>query len=333
MKKNVCIVGYGAIGPVHAETLSGIENVCVYAICDIDKKRADKGALEYACKAFYEFDDCLKDENIDSVHICTPHYLHFEMIEKCLLAGKQVVVEKPITMKKEEFLALLSKYEGKPVYPVMQNRTNTCVTTLKNIIDTDDTLGRLLSIKGILTWHRDKNYYQSEAWRGTLAYEGGGVLINQAVHTLDLMIYLAGNVKSVNATASNKSMQGVIEVEDTIDAFMEFENGAVGIFYATNAYGKNSKPQIELEFEHASFQYIGRELYRDKQFICADDHKFSGKEYWGSGHGRMFYEIYKNQTALTVKDVENTMRTMFAMYESAETKTTQYIDSSENGIR
>lgn len=331
-KKNVCIVGYGAIGPVHAETLSGIEDVVVYGICDIDKKRADKGASEYACKAFYEFDDCLKDEKIDSVHICTPHYLHFEMIEKCLLAGKQVVIEKPITMKKEEFLALLSKYKGKPVYPVMQNRTNTCVTTLKNIIDTDSTLGRLLSVKGILTWHRDEKYYQSDAWRGTLAYEGGGVLINQAVHTLDLMIYLAGNVKAVNATTSNKSHKGVIEVEDTVDAFMEFENGATGIFYATNAYGKNSKPQIELEFEHASFQYMSSELYRDKQFICADDHKFSGKEYWGSGHGRIFYELYEKQNALTVEDVKNTMRTMFAMYESAETKTTQYIPDSERNV-
>ena len=326
MKKNVCIVGYGAIGPIHAEALSGMEDVTLYGICDIDKKRADTGASEYNCKVFYKLEDCLLDEKVDSIHICTPHYLHYEMIEKCLTAGKQVVIEKPITMKQEEFSELLSKYQGKPVYPVMQNRTNKCVTTLKEILDTDDGLGKLISVKGILTWHRDAKYYNSAAWRGTLNYEGGGILINQAVHTLDLMIYLAGNVTSVSATVSNKSLQGVIEVEDTVDVFMEFENGATGIFYATNAYGKNSKPQIELEFEHASFQYAGGELCRDKEFICRDDHKFSGKEYWGSGHGRMLYDLYSNQKAFMVEDIKNTMETMFAIYKSAETKTTQFID-------
>lgn len=318
MMKRVCVVGYGAIGPVHAEALESIPNVILYGICDNEKERADKGAADYGCKAFYSLDECLKDEKIDSIHICTPHYLHYEMIEKCLMAGKQVVTEKPVTMKKEEFALLLSKYEGKPVYPLMQNRTNTCITTLKEIVDTDSTLGKLMSVKGILTWKRDASYYGTDVWRGTKAYEGGGVLINQAVHTLDLMIYLAGNVKSVNATTSNKSLQDVIEVEDTVDALLKFENGAIGIFYATNAYGKNSKPQIELEFENASFQYIDRELYRDKQFICRDDHKFSGKEYWGSGHGRLLYDLYANQKAFTVEDVKNTMQTMFAIYESAE---------------
>lgn len=324
--KRVCIVGYGAIGPVHAEGLSGIEDVALYGICDIDRKKADQGAFEHRCKAFYTLEDCLKDENIDSIHICTPHYLHYEMIEKCLLAGKQVVTEKPVTMKKEEFDLLLLQYADKPVYPVMQNRTNKCITRLKKMVDTDLRLGKLLSVKGILTWHRDENYYRSAAWRGTKDYEGGGVLINQAVHTLDLMIYLAGNVTSVDATTSNKSLKEVIEVEDTIDAFMEFENGATGIFYATNAYGKNSKPQLEMEFEHASFQYINGELYQDKQFVCGDDHKFCCKDYWGSGHGRLFYDLYANQKAYTVEDVKNTMQTMFAMYESAKSKTTQYIN-------
>ncbi len=328
--KRVCIVGYGAIGPVHAEALSGIPDVNVYGICDIDKERADKGAEEHGCKAFYSLESCLKDSKIDSVHICTPHYLHYEMIEECLAAGKMVVTEKPVTMTKEEFSLLLSKYEGKPVYPVMQNRTNTCITTLKKIIATDSELGKLKAVKGILTWRRDASYYESAAWRGTLAYEGGGVLMNQAVHTLDLMIYLAGDVKSVTATTSNKSLSGVIEVEDTVDAFLEFKNGATGIFYATNAYGKNSKPQIELEFENASFQYINNVLYRDQIFVCRNDHKFSGKDYWGSGHGRLLYDLYANRKSFTVKDVQNTMQTMFAMYESAKKGRKMSIDELWN---
>ncbi len=315
--KNVCIVGYGAIGPVHAQALSGMKEVALYGVCDINKERADKGATEYGCKAFYSFDECLLDEQIDSIHICTPHYLHFEMIEKSLQAGKMVVTEKPVTMTREEFANLLANYEEKPVYPVMQNRTNTCITTLKKILEEDTELGKLTAIKGVLTWRRDAEYYNSAAWRGTKAYEGGGVLINKAVHTLDLMIYLAGKVESVDAVMSNKSLQGVIEVEDTVDARLVFENGAIGIFYATNAYGKNSKPQIELEFEHASFRYIDGELYRDKQLLCVDDRRFNGKDYWGSGHGRLFQDVYVNGKGYGIKDVEETMHTMFEMYKNA----------------
>lgn len=318
MKKKVCVVGYGAIGPVHAEALARIEDVILYGICDTDREQADKGAAKYGCKAFYSLEECLGEESVDYIHICTPHYLHFQMIEKCLLAKKQVVVEKPVTMKKEEFSTLLEKYDGESVYPVLQNRMNNCVQKLREIIHTDPELGKLKTVKGILTWHRDASYYNAAPWRGTKAYEGGGVLINQAVHTLDLMIYLAGNVESVNATTSNKSLREIIEVEDTVDAFLEFENGAIGIFYATNAYGKNSKPQIELEFENASFRYMDKELYRDKQLICCDDYKFSGRDYWGSGHERLFYNLYANQKAFTVGEAKNTMQTMFAIYESAE---------------
>ena len=104
---NVCIVGYGAIGPVHAKALSYVKNATLYAICDIDKKRADKGAAEYNAKAIYSFDECINDEKIESVHICTPHFLHFEMIKKALDAGKRVVCEKPLVMTKKEFNIIL----------------------------------------------------------------------------------------------------------------------------------------------------------------------------------------------------------------------------------
>lgn len=317
----VCIVGYGAIGTLHASTLSKIPNVEIYGICDVDYERVAKGSAAYGCRGFYDIDECLTDGNIESVHICTPHFLHYEMIEKCLMAGKQVVVEKPVTMTKEEFSLLLIKYKDKPVYPIMQNRTNACVMRLKEILDSEHGFGQLQAVKGILTWYRNAAYYQSAAWRGTKAFEGGGVLINQAVHLLDLMIYLAGNVKYVNASVSNKSLQGVIEVEDTVDALLEFENGATGIFYATNAYRKNSKFQLELEFEHATFRYVNGELYHDKEFICCDDGKFVEKEYWGSGHSRVLYDLYMTQKAFTIPDVQNTMQTMFAIYDSAGKKT------------
>ncbi len=316
---NVCVVGYGAIGPLHAQAISQIEGVTLYGICDTDKERADRGAGQYHCRAFYDFDACLAEKEIDSIHICTPHYLHYEMIEKCVAADKMVVVEKPVVMKKEE-LAAVQKYCGSKVFPVLQNRINRCVVEMKKIIDTDSGIGKLRAVKGIVTWDRDHNYYNSASWRGTKVFEGGGVLINQALHTLDLMLYLGGKVETVDASSANHSLKEVIEVEDTMEAFMRYENGAKGIFYATNAYGDNSSVQLEMRFENTFLRYIDGKLYRDAEFVCEDDNSFLGKSYWGAGHAKLLYDIYVKQEPIWLEDVMDTMRTMFAIYESADSK-------------
>ncbi len=316
---NICIVGYGAIGPIHAESVSLIDGINLYAICDIKKERADYGAKQCNCKAYYDFEDCLADKNIDSIHICTPHYLHFEMIKRAVDAGKSVVVEKPATMKKEEFYYLLENYKDASIFPIIQNRTNFCIKTLKETVKNDSSLGKLIGVKGILTWYRDEAYYKSETWRGTVDFEGGGVLINQAVHTLDLLTYFGGEVASLTATASNKSLKGIIEVEDTIDAYLKFKNGAVGVFYATNSYTPGSSVFVELVFENAHFRYIDGKLYKDGIFLCEDDAKFLGKAYWGSGHERTLFDHYIDKKPLTLFDVKATMDTMFAIYESAKT--------------
>ena len=313
---NICIVGFGAIGPIHAEATKDLEGVNIYGICDIKKDVADSAAEKYSCKAFYDYDECLKDEAIDCVHICTPHYLHFEMITKALDAGKRVVSEKPIVMKKEELDILFEKYDTSRVFPIIQNRTNTSIAKLKELIESND-YGSLKAVKGIVTWCRNESYYNSADWRGTLKYEGGGVLINQAIHTLDLMVYLAGQVKAVSSSMCNHSLQGIIEVEDTVNSYIEFKNGAKGIFFATNAYPVNSGVQLELEFENKSFVYNSGALFADGELILTDSEKAVGKVYWGNGHSRTLKDYYLNGSKLCIDDIKDTMYTMFAIYESA----------------
>ena len=314
---NVCIVGYGAIGPVHAEAIKKLDKANLYAVCDILKERADKGASEYGAKAYYSFDECVVDENIDVVHICTPHYLHFEMIKKALDNGKRVVVEKPVVMKKEELDILFEKYDTTKIYPIVQNRTNTCIDKLKKIVEEDKELGKLIGVKGILTWSRDEKYYNSSKWRGTAEYEGGGVLINQAIHILDLMVYFAGGVKKVISSTNNYSLKNVIEVEDTTDAYIEFKNGAKGILYATNAYCRNSSMQLEIEFENRSFKYTDGILISKEEIICRDSKDYKGKSYWGNGHAKTLSDFYDNKSTFSLVDVKDTMYAMFAIYESA----------------
>ena len=314
--KKACVVGCGCIGAVHMSILGGMG--ALYAVCDVDENKLKLAAEKYkTIITFSDFNDAMNDKNIEVVHICTPHYLHFEMIKAAAAAGKRVVCEKPLVMKESEFDALLSEYADAEILPILQNRTNQSVREMKRIIETDSGLGRPIGAKGILTWHRTADYYVSAAWRGTKAYEGGGVLINQAVHLLDLMIYTCGEVEAVSAEAANNSLRGIIETEDTIDARLRFKNGTAGIFYATNAYCEDSPFQMELKFENAVLSYCKNSLYRDDKLICGDSDEFIGKKYWGSGHGRVISDYYNSNIGLRPIDIQNTMYTMFAIYKSA----------------
>lgn len=314
--KNVCIVGYGAIGPVHASAIAKTENARLYAVCDINSERLAKSKEKYTVKAYTDFDLMLKDENIDSVHICTPHYLHFEMIKKTLNAGKAVVCEKPITMTEEEYYQLLSLDGADKVCVVFQNRLNPCIERLKQIIDSGE-LGQIKSAKGILTWNRTPEYYNRDKWRGSWETEGGGVLINQAVHTLDFFSYLVGNINSVKAIMANFSLDE-IEVEDTFSAYLSFENSAKGVFFATNAYGENSAPEFEIVFEKGRVRYIDTKLYFNGEIIEKDVKPTEGKAYWGIGHEKLIRLYYDNNKFFSPFDAKNTMQTMFAMYRSAK---------------
>ncbi len=313
------IVGFGAIGPAHAKAIDAIDEVTLYGVCDIIKERADKGAEEYGVKAFYDYDDCLNDENVDYVHICTPHYLHFEMITKALDKGKRVVVEKPAVMKKEELDILFEKYDVTKVFPIIQNRTNTTIEEIKRISE-EEKLGTPVCVKGILTWHKDDVYYNSGAWRGTNEFEGGGVLINQALHTLDLMMYFAGRAKNVKAMMANFSLENVIEVEDTLSAFIEYENGATGLLFASNAYGVNSAVEFEVVYENDCFSVKDGNLYRNGEYLCCNSDEYVIKKYWGRGHIRTLSDLYSRGSKLCLRDVKNTHDALFAIYESAKAK-------------
>lgn len=316
---NAVVVGYGSIGPVHAMTIDKIEDVTLYGICDIIKERADNGAGKYGVKAFYSYEECLKDKNVDFVHICTPHYLHFEMIIKALEKGKRVVVEKPAVMKKEELDILFLKYDVTKIFPIIQNRTNNTIEEIKHICNTED-MGNPVAVKGIVTWHRDADYYNAGSWRGTKKYEGGGVLINQTLHTLDLMMCFGGKAKKVKASMNNFSLNGVIEVEDTATAYIEYENGAKGIFFATNAYAVSSAVEFEVLFEKDCFSVKDGKLYRNGEYICSDSEEYVTKKYWGNGHAKTLYNLYAEGSTLCLNDVKDTLYAMFAIYESAETK-------------
>ena len=312
MKNKVCIIGCGAISGVHIEAVKNCINAELYGICDIDKSKKEI-ADRLNVKFFDNFDDVLSDKEANAVHICTPHYLHFEMIKKALKYGKKVVCEKPCAITKAEFDALVKTDNIEAVCFVMQNRLNKSIEELKKIINNKE-LGSITGVCGILAWHRTREYYSRANWRGKWATEGGGVLINQAIHTLDLMSYLAGEIEDVKANMTNFSLSDVIEVEDTCTAYLKFKSGING---ATNANAENDDMELSVYFEKGTVKCAMDKLFVNGKEICANERTVIGKNYWGNMHEKLIADFYDRNIFFDINSIENTMNTLFAIYESA----------------
>lgn len=313
---NACIVGLGAISPMHINSIEKSKNATLYAVCDNNPEKLKKFLDTDSLVCYDDFDDVINDDNIDSVHICTPHFLHYEMVVKALKAGKKVVCEKPVTMTREEYNKLIQLEEQKDVCIILQNRYNPCTQKLKEIVE-NKTYGDVLGSKAIVTWKRDKAYYESEPWRGLYKTEGGGALINQFVHTLDYFSYLISDVESVKAKTANFSLENVIEVEDTVCAYLRLKNNTTGVFFVTNAHVVSSPPEFEIVFENATVRYSDNCLFVDGLVIERDHVATGEKAYWGLSHATLVSNYYDNGISFCPKDIKNTMETMFSIYESA----------------
>ena len=320
--KNACVIGYGAIGPIHAMGLKSAENVKLFGICDIDRGRAEKGAAEYNCRAFYNFEDVLKNPEIDSVHICTPHYLHDTMAVAAAEAGKDVVLEKPVAINLIRMDEMTEKLMGKKVCVMVQSRINSAICEMKRIMEEDDSLGMLVGGFASQTWCRDEAYYAQGQWRGKWETEGGGVLINQAIHLIDLVSYVAGDIKSVKGSISNKTLQGIIEVEDTADAIFTLENNVKVCYYATNGYSSFLPVRLELQFENALLRYADNMLCKiskdNVEVVARNSDAYGGKMDWGAGHADVINSFYNGGEYPTLEDVKNSMTALFKFYESAK---------------
>ncbi|HEY5561686.1 MAG TPA: Gfo/Idh/MocA family oxidoreductase [Clostridiaceae bacterium] len=298
MKKlNSAIIGCGSISSLHIDAIVKSEKTNLYAVCDVDGDKALEVAGKYGCKSFLDYKEMLKDENIDVVHICTPHYLHAPMAIEAMKAGKHVLTEKPMaiaTLDAEEMIKV-SQSTGKQLGVCFQNRFNTTSQKIKEILDSGK-VGKILGGMAFVTWHRDESYYNSGAWRGTWNQEGGGVLINQAIHTLDLLQWFMGDVSKIKATVDTRMLKDVIEVEDTAEATIIFRSGANALFYATNCYCIDAPVRIELVCEKAkirleedlTIKYDNGEI----EYFTDADKATGEKAYWGCGHKVLINDFY-----------------------------------------
>jgi len=229
------LVGCGVIAPTHVRALRELAGRAdLVVVSDTVPERARDLADEFGLKAA-PYAEVLADPTIDAVTVCTPSGTHAEVGVAALLAGKHVVVEKPMDVSLEACDRLLSAQatSGTTLAVISQHRFDAASRLVRAAVDDGD-LGRLVLVEARVPWYRTQEYYDSGDWRGTWAGDGGGALINQGVHTLDLLRWIGGPVRSVYAVARTAAHER-IEVEDVVCATVEFANGAVGTVTASTA--------------------------------------------------------------------------------------------------
>jgi predicted dehydrogenase len=240
-----------------------------------------------------------------------------------------VLTEKPMAVTVQLAQAMIAadeKQGGGKLCVIFQNRYNAASRMLKQIIDGGE-YGALQSLRGMVAWVRSKEYY-SDDWHGKKALECGGVMINQAIHTLDLVQWLGGGVRSVKGSVSTDGLIGLIEVEDSAHLRMELKSGAVAVFFATVAYGTDSPVEIEAVLEGGRFLLRGERLFRvDEGFIalCEPDGKPVGlRDYWGTGHRTQiadFYRCIREGKPFAIDGVQGieAVKLVCGLYESSRT--------------
>lgn len=351
----VGIVGCGGIAQVHAQCVEALKTNRLVAFADVKVERARAMAEKFGGLPFARMEDMIDSARPDVVHICTPHYLHVPMALYAIERGVHVFMEKPPVIDECQYALLRelslragadnARGTGSAVSAgnagsargeraaarlgfCFQNRYNPGVALVKEFLESGKA-GAIRGARGFVTWSRGEKYYADSDWRGRLATEGGGALINQSIHTLDLLNYLMNRPPlSVDATMANHHLKGVMEVEDTMSACIRYE-GAPVCFYATTSYSSDPDPLMEFDCENARVRIEGQRVSyflkdgTESAVDCPSESCF-GKNYWGAGHLRCIGDFYDCITGnrpfpLEFSGVESTIRLMLATYKSART--------------
>ena len=281
----IALIGYGVIGKVHINVINNL-NENLVGICDIDENKIN-GFDENI--TYTDYKEMLDKTNPDIVHICTPHYLHKEMIIYALERNINVLCEKPICISKEELneIEIAVRKSNAQLGVCYQNRYEPVILFAKEYLKNKE----VVSAHGSLLWHRDAQYYSQASWRGVKKYEGGGVLINQAIHTIDLLQYFYGMPEEITAHIDNVSLKGVIDVEDTAILFSKNNDFSL---IASNTAISDFPRKITLKTVDDEIVVFNNEVcINGKKYDCEKLNEIPGtKKIYGGGHTSLIKDFY-----------------------------------------
>jgi UDP-N-acetyl-2-amino-2-deoxyglucuronate dehydrogenase len=254
------IIGAGNIAQVHAEALRDLPGARLRAVLARDEARTRPLAERHGAEAVTDADRFFARPDIHAVSICTPSGTHAELGIRAAAAGKHVLVEKPIDVTLDRARALIEacRRHGVQLGVIFQSRFMPAVAFTKRLLD-GGLLGRLYVADAYVKWYRAPAYYEAARWRGTLALDGGGALINQSIHTVDLLQHFAGPVAQVfGHTARLRHPQ--IEGEDTAVAVLKYKSGAMGVLEGTTSVAPGYPRRLELHGERGSLVLDGNDV-------------------------------------------------------------------------
>lgn len=283
------IIGIGNMGSAHVVNINNLKNCELTAVCDIDPEafnRIDEG-IRSKLQLFTDPEKFLKEAEIDAVMISVPHYSHPDLAILAMRQGKHVIVEKPIAVHKaeaERMIAEAKKYPELKKSAMFNQRTIPAHKKIKQMIDSGE-LGKIMRVNWIITdWFRSQCYYDSGDWRASWRGEGGGVLLNQCPHQLDLMQWFFGMPCKVRATAKFGKYHD-IEVEDEVNAYLEYADGKTGNFIACTGEIPGTN-RLEIMAERGRLVYEGGKLefkrneVETTEFNRTTDKKFGIPDIW-----------------------------------------------------
>ena len=253
------IVGCGRIAQRHAEQMQRYGLLQV--VCDIERAKAESLGSKYNCNVYYTLEELLANEkSLDVVAVCTPNGLHASHSIAILNAGIHVLCEKPMAINSEDCNSMIAAAETnkKQLFIVKQNRFNPPVAAVKELLESN-MLGKIYSVQLNCFWNRNDDYYRN-SWKGTLQMDGG-TLFTQFSHFIDLLYWMFGDVKNVQAITANLAHKGIIEFEDTGIVTLQFVNGIIaGINYTVNSYNKNMEGSLTIFGEKGTVKIGGQYL-------------------------------------------------------------------------
>ena len=249
------IIGVGNIAAFHARAIETVEGAELVACHSRSRDAGEKFALENHCEYRSSLEELLQSDDCDAVAITTPSGTHAEIGIFAAQNGKHVLCEKPIDISVEKIDELIDACAAKGVLlgAIFQSRFGPGAQALKRAIE-QNRFGKLTQCSAYIPWFRSAEYYASAGWRGTWQLDGGGALMNQGIHAIDLLLWLAGDVSEVSARIQTRLHP--IEVEDNAVAWLQFKNGSLGTIQASTACYPGESKRVEIKGESGSVTLI-----------------------------------------------------------------------------
>jgi len=314
-KINVGLVGFGRIGKIHAACSEQSNLANLIAVCDINKDALSEAVYLYPNVSKYEsIDSLIEQEDIDCLHIATPHHLHVPMAKRAIQSNHSVILEKPIGIKTEDTASLetIVKQSNSKILVCFQNRMNETTLFAKTAIK-DGLIGKLRGTRVVLSWYKDSDYYMHSSWKGSWEKEGGGVLIDQAIHSIDLVRYITDD-ELINITSLKGNItKNPIEVEDSFLVRAILKKGGDFLLIATNGCWENLPLRIEFYGDLGSVILDGDQclLYNSSGIVDIVRNKKDKilnkgykESYWGVKHFELITLFYKHILGIGKNPIE-----------------------------